>query len=204
MFNIPFSYKEAIDIIASGKQLTHDIGLVKYFNKFGEEKSRYFINIAGMGFDAMVAKKTNVQKDKGRGGTFLYFINIFSSLFSYRFSRALITMDQERINRDVFSMNVSICQYNGGGMKQAPFAKPDDGLFDITIIRAIGKFKVIRNVSKLFDGSFVKLPEVSIFTSSKVSIMSETPMYLEVDGESLGHSPFEFTIHPRSLKVIVG
>jgi diacylglycerol kinase (ATP) len=204
MFNISLNYKEAIDVIAKGQEFLQDAGSVKYYNSLGEEKNRYFINMAGMGFDAMVAKKTNRQKDKGRGGTFSYFLNIFSSLFAYNYSKTLIKLDNEDIKKEVFSMSVGICQFNGGGMKQAPNAKPDDGLFDLTIIRPIGKFKVIRNVAKLFDGSFVKLPEVSTYTSSKISIVSETPMYLEVDGESLGHTPFEFAIIPKSLKVITG
>lgn len=204
MFNISSNYKEAIAAIVKGKEFFQDAGMVKYFNSLGEEKSRYFINMAGMGFDALVAKKTNRQKEKGKGGPFSYFINIFSSLFYYKFTKTLIKLDEESISKEVFSMSVGICQFNGGGMKQAPNAKPDDGLFDLTIIRPISKFKVIRNVTKLFDGSFVKLPEVNTYTSKKISILSETPMYIEVDGESLGHTPFEFNIIPKSLRIITG
>jgi diacylglycerol kinase family enzyme len=89
-------------------------------------------------------------------------------------------------------------------MKQAPDALPDDGLFDMTLIKPIGKFKIIRNIIKLFDGSFTRLPEVSTYRSSKIIIHSEPAMYLEADGESLGHTPFVFNILPRSLNVISG
>ncbi|MBK7031055.1 MAG: diacylglycerol kinase family lipid kinase [Bacteroidales bacterium] len=204
MYKIPSDYKEAISIIAKANIFLQDAGMVKYYSSLGQEKTRYFLNMAGMGFDALVAKKTNRQKDKGKGGPLSYFVNIFSSLFYYKATKTTVVLDNESVTQEVFSMSVGICQYNGGGMKQAPDAKSDDGLFDLTIIRNIGKFKVIRNVVKLFDGSFTRLPEVSTFRSSHIIIKSIFPMYLEVDGESLGHTPFEFTIIPQTLRIITG
>jgi len=43
-------------------------------------------------------------------------------------------------------MSVGLCSYNGGGMMQLPFAKSDDGLFDVTIIRKVSRIKVLRNI----------------------------------------------------------
>ena len=204
MFNIPGDYKQAIKLITKRKIFVQDTGTIKYIATEGGEKTRYFINMAGMGFDALVAKKTNKQKDQGRSNPMSYVINILSSLFSYTFTKVTILLDSEKVISDIFSMSVGICQYNGGGMKQAPGALPDDGLFDMTIIKPIGKFKIIRNIIKLFDGSFTRLPEVSTFRSSKIIIHSKPAMYMEADGESLGHTPFVFNILTQSLNVISG
>ncbi|MFA5973577.1 MAG: diacylglycerol kinase family protein [Lentimicrobiaceae bacterium] len=204
MFNIPGDYKQAIKLITKRKIFIQDTGTIKYIANEGIEKTRYFINMAGMGFDAMVAKKTNMQKDMGKGNPMSYVVNILSSLFLYTSTKVTIMLDNEKIASDIFSMSVGICQYNGGGMKQAPGALPDDGLFDMTLIKPIGKFKIIRNIVKLFDGSFTRLPEVSTFRSSKIIIHSEPPMYMEADGESLGHTPFVFNILPQSLYVVSG
>lgn len=203
-FNIPNDYKKAIKVIARRNLFTQDIGSVKYISSSGNEKVRYFINMAGMGFDALVAKKTNKQKEAGKSNPLSYAINIFSSLFNYKSTKVTIMLDNEKVETGVFSMSVGICQYNGGGMKQAPGALPDDGLFDLTIIQPIGKFKVMRNVLKLFDGSFTRLPEVSTYRSSKIVIHSNPAMYIEADGESLGHTPFVFSILPRCLNVVTG
>ncbi len=203
-FNIPNDYKKAIRVIARRNLFTQDIGSVKYISSSGNEKVRYFINMAGMGFDALVAKKTNKQKEAGKSNPFSYAINIFSSLFNYKSTKVTIMLDNEKVETGVFSMSVGICQYNGGGMKQAPGALPDDGLFDLTIIQPIGKFKVIRNVLKLFDGSFTRLHEVSTYRSSQIVIHSNPAMYIEADGESLGHTPFVFSILPRCLNVVTG
>lgn len=204
MFNIPGDYKQAVKLILNRKIFTQDTGTIKYISSEGEEKTRFFINMAGMGFDALVAKKTNKQKDQGKSNPMSYVVNILSSLFVYTSTRVTILLDNEKVISDIFSMSVGICQYNGGGMKQAPDALPDDGLFDLTLIKPIGKFKIVRNIIKLFDGSFTRLPEVSTFRSSKIIIHSEPPMFMEADGESLGQTPFVFNILRQSLNVVSG
>jgi diacylglycerol kinase family enzyme len=134
----------------------------------------------------------------------LYFVNIFTSLFSFKTTRTRIITDDKEFRGEIFSMTAAIGQYNGGGMKQAPRACPDDGLLDLTIIRKIGKFKVIRNVINLLDGSFTRLPEVSEFRTSTILIESTPDLYAETDGESMGKTPFRFSVLPRSLHIIVG
>ncbi|MGA2824098.1 MAG: diacylglycerol kinase family protein, partial [Bacteroidales bacterium] len=55
-FGIPFDYKNAICILKIGKTFLQDVGQISYF-KNQDPIQRYFINIAGMGYDALVAKK---------------------------------------------------------------------------------------------------------------------------------------------------
>ena len=75
MFGIPLDYEKAVAIISEGKQMLHDIGLVTYFDG-AEKKLRYFINIAGLGFESDVVRRTNHQKEKGYGGKAIYFFTI--------------------------------------------------------------------------------------------------------------------------------
>lgn len=203
MFHIPFQYKGAIKIIRNEKIFLQDVGKVNYFIS-DHQVERYFVNMTGMGYDAMVAEKTNKQKEKGKGGPFSYMLNIFTSLFSFKNVHYEITIDDQKILGDVFSMNVGICKYNGGGMMQLPFADPADGLLDVTIINKVGRFTIIRNVKNLYDGSFVKIPQVKTYQGKTVTVTSTRKMFLEADGESLGHSPFKFEVIPRILKVIIG
>jgi len=165
---------------------------------------RYFINMAGMGYDALVARKTNLLKEQGKIRPFSYLLNMITSLFSYHIAESNIKFGGQSIDVSIFSMSVGICQYNGGGMRQAPNAIPDDGLFDLTIITKVTKFEVFKNIKKLFDGSFINLPQVSIYTADKIDIESTPPLFLEVDGESLGHSPFYYEVVPLSIRVITG
>lgn len=204
MFNISKKNTSAIQTIVKGKEFVQDVGVITYFDH-GQQKKRYFVNIAGMGFDAMVAQKTNRQKAEGKGNALSYLLNLVTSLFQYQPRIIQVEIDEKKYNFNTFSMSVGICKYNGGGMMQLPNAIPDDGLLDITIIRKIGLGTVIAQLRNLYTGKFIKHPKVATFTAKKVNIAAKKPGFMmEADGESLGHAPFEVTILPKSIRVVVG
>jgi diacylglycerol kinase (ATP) len=203
MFGIPLDYEKAIDIICENKQMLHDAGLVSFFEG-SEKRERYFINIAGLGFESVVVKRTNDQKDKGHGGKLIYFYNLLMSLISYKNTKAEIIIDGEIINADVFSLNVGNGRYCGGGMRQTPRAIPDDGLLDVTIINGMGKFEIIRNLKILYDGTILQHPKIDGYKCKNVKVSSKSVMFTEADGESLGQTPVEFNIIPDGIKIVYG
>jgi YegS/Rv2252/BmrU family lipid kinase len=201
-FNIPQNYEKAVAVLKNEHTMLQDAGTVSYFNS-EEKKERFFINMAGLGFDGLVAQKTNADKVKGKSNPFLYLANLMSSLFTFKSCGTRVVVDDQEVKDKIFSISIGIGQYNGGGMRQAPDAKPDDGLFDITLIKAMTKLSVIANVNRLYNGTIKKHKNVEGLTGKKVIIESDQPVLLETDGESLGHSPFEFNIVPQSIRVIV-
>jgi YegS/Rv2252/BmrU family lipid kinase len=205
MFDIPFDYEKAVKTIQKENVFQQDIGKVSFYQG-KEQKHRFFINVAGMGYDAIVAAKTNKDKERGKGGVLTYLKNLLSSLLFYKFSEVKMTSDGEKelCNCKAFSISIGICKYNGGGMMQLPNAVADDGLLDITLIKKIGRLAVIKQIKNLYNGSFINHPKVETLRASNIQIESNPQINLEVDGESLGHSPFYFEIIPRSLKVVIG
>lgn len=203
MFNIPLGYEEAVKTIKKQHTFIQDAGLVQY-TKNGKEWKRYFINIAGMGFDARVVERTNRMKDKGKSGPLLYFYNLFTSLIRYKSQKANIAIDGKSFKRHIFSMNVGICKYSGGGMIQVPHAVADDGLYSITLIKKMGKLNVLANVKRLYNGSIVNHSRVETYTGQSVQIHGSPKLQVETDGESLGQGPLSFEIIPRSVRVISG
>lgn len=200
-FGITSDYEEAVQTIKDSNTFIQDAGKVVFY-KNNRSLKRYFINIAGLGFDAMVVKKANRLKDKHRGNSTLYLYNIFTSLFSYKSSRVNIEVDGIMKSDRIFSISLGICKYDGGGMTRLPDAVPDDGLFDLTMIKKIGRFEVLRNIKKLYDGSITKHPKVETCQGKSIRITSPKQFFLETDGESLGHTPFEFEIIPLSIKIL--
>ena len=199
---MPFDHAGAVSLLKQQRIFVQDIGKITYF-KGGSTNVRYFLNVAGMGYDALVAKKTNLLKEKGRGGPLTYLWFVFSSLFQFTFLDAVIEVDGKTVFKgEIFSMNVGICKYNGGGMMQVPFAVADDGLLDITLIVKTSKWMVIRHANKLYNGTLVNLPIVKTFQGKTIRVRSTGKLFLEADGESLGHSPFTFEVLPRALNVI--
>ncbi len=203
MFGIPLIYEGAVKVIRDGKMMLHDIGMINYFN--GEEKAkRYFINIAGLGFEAVVVKKTNKQKEKGMSNKAIYFYNLLTSLISHRNTPVEITVDGITSTAKIFSINVGNGRYCGGGMRQTPEALPDDGLFDITVIREMGRIEIIKSLQLLYDGTIMSHPKVDGYRSNNLKVTSDSLLYIEADGESLGHTPVEFSIIPSAVNIIYG
>lgn len=201
MFNIPEDYDRAISAIKTGKTMLQDAGRIIYTNNEGQEH-RYFVNIAGLGFDASVVKRANMQKDKGKSGKSSYYEALLKNLFDYDTTNTRVTVDNEETENDTFSISIGIGKFSGGGMIQTPKAVLDDGLFDITVIKSMTKFEVVRSLKKLFDGSILDHPKIVSFKGEKIKIESDPDINLEADGETLGHTPIELDIIPVSVRAI--
>jgi len=134
----------------------------------------------------------------------LYMSSLLNTLIRYRSTVAKIKIDEQNLGGKIFSMTLGIGKYNGGGMMQVPNALPDDGLFDITIINKIKRINVLRNIFRLYNGTILNHPKIFGYQGKTITIASKPPVYLEVDGESLGTSPFKFSIVPQSIRVVVG
>ncbi len=195
---IPHDYEGAIKTIKTGSFFLHDVGKVTYQTNEGR-KSRYFANIAGLAYDAFVVQRVNKKKSSN------YKMTVFTSLLKYKPQVVkLILDDKEVLNEIIFSAAIGHGRFNGKAMMQLPDAMPDDGVFDLTVYHNPTKMQVIKNTNKLYDGSFVKLPFISQHTAHKIRIESENAVYVETDGEELGHTPVDIEMITRSLKIISG
>lgn len=203
MFGIPDDYAGAIRIIRENKTMMHDAGHIVYFEG-SEKRERYFINIAGVGFESAVVKRTNHQKERGHSGKLIYLYNLLVTLFAYRYRKVTFTIDSEKKKARIFSINIGNGRYCGGGMRQTPNAVPDDGLLDITVISGMSKLEIIRNLKILYNGKILEHPKISGYRCKKFGIDSDIPVYTEADGEMLGHTPATFSIIPACLKMIYG
>jgi YegS/Rv2252/BmrU family lipid kinase len=159
-FGIPDNYQMAMDIILKERTVVQDVGQIEYVEN-GGNISRYFVNIAGFGFDAMVATRANSLKNNGLSGLRVYIESFLWSYFNYKAGNTSIVIDNEKLSVNLFSASVGIGKFNGGGMMQVPAANPINGKFHITIIREMNIWGIIRNFRKLYNGSFVSDQRVS-------------------------------------------
>ncbi|MDD2963251.1 MAG: diacylglycerol kinase family lipid kinase [Bacteroidales bacterium] len=199
---IPLGYNEAALAIARGHTFKQDVGRIDYTNTHGQNASRYFANVAGIGYDALVASEVNRKKDKGAHGPLTYLTSLINSLMKFKTAKTTVKIDCETISANVFSLSIGIGKFNGGGMKQLPDAIPDDGLFDLTLVRKISRWQVITQIKNLYDGSFTRHKAVSCFRSKSVAVDASPAMMIEADGESVGKTPVAVQILPQSLRVI--
>ncbi|WP_299578508.1 diacylglycerol kinase family protein [uncultured Sunxiuqinia sp.] len=202
-FGIPNNYKKAIKRIRKGKTILQDVGLINY-QEGEQQKQRFFTNMAGFGFDALVAQKANRLKEKGHTGWRIYLQSLVTGYLNYQTRKVSLRLDGEKVEDLIFSTSIGIGKYNGGGMMQAPGAIPNNGVFQVTVIREIGLGGILKNLPGLFNGQFVNDERVSVFQASKVVVASENQIEGEADGENLGNHQFELEILPQQLQVIVG
>lgn len=206
-FGMSVDYRENVKIIKDGIDYAHDIGKVTYYND-GDPKIRYFLNGAGTGLDEAVCYSTNALKMKGKGGAARYMFSVAKCLWSYDCKHIQLEVDGKLVLDDeILSLSVGNGKYNGGGMMMMPNAVPNDGLFDITVIRKVGMLKFASNVSKVYDGTFVNhlKKEVSMFRGSKIRIVSipSHNLLLETEGENLTNSPFDFEMLKQAIRMKV-
>jgi len=203
MFNIPMDYDSAIRVIKEENIFLQDTGVINFCSGTDVNK-RYFVNIAGLGFDAVVVRRSNRQKEKGRSSKMLYFWTLLRSLLSYKHTSTSIEIDGRKIKNDTFTISLGIGKYSGGGMIQTPEAIADDGLFELTLVKKMRKGEIIRSLKRLYNGTILDHPKVEGYTGKKIRIDSDPLIHVEADGESLGHSPIEFDILPRSIRIVRG
>jgi YegS/Rv2252/BmrU family lipid kinase len=202
-FGIPDSYEKALQIIKKGKSVFQDVGEIFKTNNTSFEP-RYFVNIVGFGFDAMVAGHANKLKDKGMKGWRVYIQSFLWSYKNFKSRKTKVKIDDEVVNPDLFSISVGLGKYNGGGMMQVPDANPLKGYYHVTIIRKMSIGGILKNFKGLYSGSFLRDKRVSTHIGKTVEISSEPFLQCEADGESLGEGNFSIKLIPHKLKVIYG
>ena len=205
-FDIPLEYDKVIKIIKEGHTFAHDVGKLSYYDN-GDTRIRYFLNAAGTGLDEMVCHSTNIMKQQGKSGTIRYLISLVKCILTYKITHIQLTVDDELVFDDsILNLSIGNGRFNGGGMMTMPNAIPNDGLFDITVIKKVSIFKFAANVKNLYDGSFVnKIKEVKTFRGRRIRIVSIPPhsLLVETEGENLNNSPFDFEMLQKAINMIV-
>jgi YegS/Rv2252/BmrU family lipid kinase len=192
---------KTLNIINEGKTMLHDVGIAKFY-KAGTPQQRYFLNLAGLGFDGYVTQKVSTKKGLFSSQKIAYTATTLSSLMSYKASIITLEVDDLHEKTEAFSIALGNGKYNGGGMKQLPNSVNDDGLLDMTIIKKMSPLSMFWNFPKIMNGSFINLKTVETYRGKTIKIKSTPDIWLEADGEVLGNGPFEFSVIKQGVSVV--
>ncbi|HKG25987.1 MAG TPA: diacylglycerol kinase family protein, partial [Thermomicrobiales bacterium] len=88
----PKTVEEAIELACKGETRPIDVGRAS----FDDGTLRYFLNVAGLGFDAAVAQR--VQKTKLPGSTLPYLLAVASTLVRYKNIGVEVQVDGESLS----------------------------------------------------------------------------------------------------------
>ncbi len=198
---IPRSYREACRRLVKPGRRTVDICVVEYANE-GHMEKRLFVNFAGLGFDAEIVRATT-QEFKALGDIASYLMGLVTTLALYKNKEISLVIDGEVEKRRICSVLMSNGKYGGGGMLIAPDADPADGLFDVVIIGDLTKPDLLRSLPRIYKGTHVTHPKVSVKRAREIEIRPTLRMAIQADGELLGEGPARFSILPAALTIVV-
>ena len=86
----------------------------------------------------------------------------------------------------------------GGGMQVCPGADIEDGLFDLMILAPVSKIEFLKVFPKVFSGTHITHPAVSMMRGKKISVTAEAIAY--ADGERIGPLPISAEVVPAALR----
>ena len=95
------------------------------------------------------------------------------------------------------------CQYYGGGMRIAPGAVPDDGLFDVVVNRDLGRFETMRMIRRARSGAHLSHPKIEVRRARRVEVRSDRRVGVDADGERSGDVPAVFEVVPGAIELLV-
>jgi diacylglycerol kinase (ATP) len=201
-FGIPGDFDRALEIAAHGRARTLDIGRARYVSLKGGEEERYFVNFAGAGISGAIAKR-GADTSRRLGARAAYFWATIAVFARWQSSEMTLQIDTERRVRQLYEVIVANGAYVAGGMRIAPDASPDDGLFETVLIGDFTKAEFMGTFPKIYRGSHVGHPKVEIIRSRVVSVDAPSPLPVVLDGEQPGMTPAHFEIVPGALRVRV-
>jgi diacylglycerol kinase (ATP) len=177
---------------------TKRIDVVRVRHSEGE---RYFVNVAGTGFDSAVNEHAN--QVTVLTGTLKYVYSTFVTLARFKAGQFRIVVDGEERTLGGMLVAVGNAISYGGGMKVTPDAKLDDGILDLCILGEVPKFEFVKTFPKVFSGKHVTHPSVQMLRGKEIEISADQAFEVYGDGERFGRLPATFTVVPGALAVVV-
>jgi diacylglycerol kinase (ATP) len=185
------------DVLAAERTMLHDVGFIDLPD--GGQPRRWFINVAGAGYDAYVSERV----PRPVPSAFTYLRVALNGLATYRSPEFRITAGNETIAGRLLLAFVANAQYCGNRMHVAPTASMDDGLLDVLAVRELSLLQVLPKLVKLYRGRILGDRAVRHLRASTVRIETNPPVAVQADGQIVGRTPAEFGVQRQALRVVI-
>ncbi|MEV0892489.1 diacylglycerol kinase family protein [Promicromonospora sp. NPDC050262] len=107
------------------------------------------------------------------------------------------------LEQDGYMLAIGLTRTYGGGVPICPGADPADGLLDITLVQAMGRFRLLAFDSLIKAGTHVERPEVTTLRATAVRLTAPEGLVTYADGEPMGPVPVTVAAHRESLTLCV-
>ncbi len=183
--------RKAAQVVLAEHKRRVDLGVVN---------GRYFVLMAGVGFDGLVSLNLPIRKH--RFGIWSYVIAAIKAYLKFRPTPLFV-----RTGKTVLVGETAlICNARlyGGPLCFACYAKMDDGLLDMILFKKMGILHIVRY---LLMGSgmlpLVKSANLRYLTVNRLEIFSHRPVPVQMDGEFYGATPIQVSALPGCQEFFV-
>lgn len=201
-FGIPDDVAAAARIALHGEARAIDLGRLAYRAWDGHEAESVFVNVASAGMSGAIAKRAN-DTTKALGAKASYLWATFAVFAGWSAVDTRLTVDGESRSGRMFDVVVANGRYFGGGMKMCPDAQPDDGFLDVVAIGDVTKRDLILTMPKIYRGTHLPHPKAEALRGRVVTVETDEPVPVELDGEQPGTTPAQFEVLPGALRLRV-
>ena len=191
VLGIPSDAAEAVQALAAAPERKVDLA---------EANGRPFIGIASCGFDSVanrIANESRLVK-----GNLVYLYAALRAVATWKPARFELELDGKLRAYTGWSVAIANSKAYGGGMRIAPDAELDDGLFDVVVSETTSKLAFLRGLPLVFKGTHVDLPSVHVMRAREVRVSSDRPFELYADGDPVGELPVTVRMRPGALTVL--
>jgi len=177
--NIPDDLPAALQVLKEDHRRRIDIGRVSggIF-----PQGRYFANNVGVGFDAIGTIEVAKLPE---WGMFSFLIAILKTIFLYyKGPTVRLDYDDQTLTTSTMMLLTMNGKRMGTGFKMAPDSKPDDGLFDLVIVRQVSRARIFSLIPHFMKGTQATQPEIQTLRAARVAITAlEGSLPAQSDGE---------------------
>ncbi|MCM3896355.1 diacylglycerol kinase family lipid kinase [Gordonia sputi] len=201
MLDIPLDdVARAIAIILNGKTRRIDLGRASFSDGIVD----LFCTIAATGFDAAVAGRAqNLSWPSGRALFALAALRQLPKLNRHHYQ---VRVDDVEVETDAAFTAIANGPTYGAGMRIAPHASADDGVFDIVMgshPRHLPRLSLLRGLAQVLYGRVENNPLFKDMQGREVELYCDPPADVSLDGDIVGSLPTVFDILPSAIEVYV-
>jgi diacylglycerol kinase (ATP) len=191
-----------VELVKLNKPKKINTGKIYYTDFSGQQRSRYFVNVADIGMGPEVVQRVN-ESGRAFGAAVAYYKSIIATFFTYKPMIIRAKSNDWIWSGKLRSMAIANGKYYGHGLCVAPDAILDDDMFNVFICGNVSVVDFIRYSETMKRGKHVVLPEILYKTTTDIELSSEEDCLIEGDGEILGKLPARIELSSQKIDFLM-